>query len=816
MDSPGAAQPATIFEMDLFQLAQRAFEAYPETVSFDNFGPYTLQQSLGKGGMGEVFLAHDAIADRRVAIKFLYNLWSEPGIQERFSREIQNLAKLEHPFIARLYDAGIHPSGTPYFAMEYVPGMALDSYCSGRQVSIASRLNLFHYICQAVEYAHTHLIVHCDLKPSNILVENDRMLKLVDFGVSRKLVPVDASARQTQTLMGFTPVFAAPEQVRGEAVGLYTDVYALGVVLYQLLTGSLPGNAHSPAEAQRYLDSDREPEKPSVLARKSAAYSGISRSAWADLDVLCLTALKKRPAQRYGSVSALTRDLEQYLAGKPLAAQPDSFRYHLGKFVRRNRFPVAITVSTVLLIASLVALFTLRITRERDRANLETAATAAMNRFLTEDLLAQANPFQSGTSQQTFVDAVAQAAPRINVQFASQPLIAGRLHQAIGEAFDGRFDLARARSEYILAEHLFQQADGPYSQDAVDVTLRRAALEARFFTAANLAAAQSTLTSAQDSLRHISHPRADLPIREKYDRAVLAVVRNDFAAANRDFAAALSEAMSIPAFPPRELLRIREAYAYSCERTGDPKKAESLFRQVIATYNSFGETDTPSVLRARAYHAQSLQQQSLYSQALAEANAIYPSIVQKLGPTHDTTYTILGTRAAAEGSLGFWGDAIRDDRAMYQITAQKQGPNSMIAAEALADTALSQCRSGQYAEGEPNARRAFAIAKQNAGPGSTLAGAVAYTVATCLCLSNKLDEATAVLKTINVPAVTQLVGDPSFPAGVLLSEADIAFRRGDFALARQKLAAAAPAFQNPDTDLFERQRLARLQKSLSR
>ena len=168
----------------------------PKPARFEDFGPYAIERALGKGGMGEVFLAHDRTADRLVAIKFLYNLWSAPGIEERFTREIQNLAKLEHPFIARLYDAGIHPCGAPYFAMEFVAGEPLDNYCRERESSIGIRLQLFYLVCQAVEYAHTRLIVHCDLKPSNILVENDAMLKVVDFGVSRKLVALDEPASQ--------------------------------------------------------------------------------------------------------------------------------------------------------------------------------------------------------------------------------------------------------------------------------------------------------------------------------------------------------------------------------------------------------------------------------------------------------------------------------------------------------------------------------------------------------------------------------------------------------------------------------------------
>ena len=365
------------------------------------------------------------------------------------------------------------------------------------------------------------------------------------------------------------------------------------MVLYQLITGTLPGNANSPSDAERFLLSDRDPEKPSTAGGKRAANSGLSKSAWADLDVLCLKALKKDPAQRYGTVLELTQDLERYQSGKPLKARPDSIRYRLGKFVRRNRVPVFATTSAVLLIAGLVAFFTLRLARERDRANLETAAATAMNSFLADDLLGQANPFQSGTSQQTLISAVSQAAPRIDAQFASQPLVAARLHRAIAEALDSRADFAGARPEYLRAEHLFQKVEGSHSQDAIALAIRRAALESRVSTAPNLALSKSTLAGAEASLAQISHARVDLDVRIKYARGLIAVAGNDFPAANREFAAALSEALLIPSFPRRDLFRVRESYAFSCNRTGNSEQAEKLLREAIADYHAMGENDSP-------------------------------------------------------------------------------------------------------------------------------------------------------------------------------------------------------------------------------
>jgi eukaryotic-like serine/threonine-protein kinase len=317
---------ASILDRDIFELAERVLEAYPEAARFEDFGPYRIEpEPIGRGGMGEVFLAEDEAAGRKVAIKFLRPTWPASDLQERFKQEIKTLAKLEHPFIARLYEVGIHPSGTPYFAMEYVEGKPLEEYCRARRLSLDERMRLFRSVCEAVQYAHAHLIIHRDLKFSNILVKADGTPKLLDFGIAKQMENIAEPADQTQTEIRFTRAFAAPEQLRREPVGVFTDVYALGVILYQLLAGKPPydlGNC-GPLEAEAIIAGDREPEKPSGSGSRVAA----SRTAWNDLDVVCLKAMKKDVARRYGSVLELIQDIDHYLKGEPLRARPDSAAY---------------------------------------------------------------------------------------------------------------------------------------------------------------------------------------------------------------------------------------------------------------------------------------------------------------------------------------------------------------------------------------------------------------------------------------------------------------------------------------------------------
>src|SRR5688500_18568620 len=252
--------------------------------------------------MGVVYLAERADLGSVAAIKVLRDAWLSPARRERFAAEQRTLAQLNHPSIARLYDADTLPDGTPWFVMEYVEGVPLTAYCETHASTVADRLRLFRDVCTAVLHAHRHAIIHRDLKPSNILVSEDAKVKLLDFGIAKQLESLDAD--QTRTgLRAMTPAYAAPEQVRAGRLGIHTDVYSLGVVLYELLSGRLPFDLadKTPSEVERIIV-EQEPERPSAAARRTPALPvgttrahSASRPQWADLDVLCLTAMHKDP-----------------------------------------------------------------------------------------------------------------------------------------------------------------------------------------------------------------------------------------------------------------------------------------------------------------------------------------------------------------------------------------------------------------------------------------------------------------------------------------------------------------------------------------
>jgi len=321
-------------------------------------GVYTLISQIGQGGMGSVWLAerNDGRFERRVAVKFLNIAFMGKAGEERFKREGRILALLAHEHIAELIDAGVTRSGQPYLILEYVDGDQIDRYCDRHHLDAHARIHLFLEVLEAVAKAHANLIVHRDLKPSNILVRHDKHVKLLDFGIA-KLVEGDANTgvRSTLTIGGnaLTPDYAAPEQLQGEQITIATDVYALGVLLYILLTGQHPTGAgqQSPVELVRAVV-DSEPQRPSDMvsptrgdqdliaihaANIATAPEKLRRLLRGDLDTILTKALKKDPAERYPSVTAFAEDLRRYLRNQPIGARPDALTYRAVKFVRRTK-----------------------------------------------------------------------------------------------------------------------------------------------------------------------------------------------------------------------------------------------------------------------------------------------------------------------------------------------------------------------------------------------------------------------------------------------------------------------------------------------
>ena len=321
------------------------------------FGPYRVIRELARGGMGAVYLAErdDGAFEQRVALKLIKRGMDSDQVVARFRAERQILASLEHPNIARLLDGGASDDGQPFFVMEYIDGQRVDEFARERRLPVPERLRLWLQVCGAVSYAHQHLVVHRDIKPANVLVTADGTPKLLDFGIARLLDP-NAEAVSTMTeLRMLTPEYASPEQIEGRHATTVSDVYSLGVVLYELLTDRSPYRPRSraPRDIAEAICTT-EPVRPSVAV--SEADASLGRRLRGDLDTILLTALRKEPARRYQSVEQFAGDVRRHLEGLPVRARPDTFGYRAGKFVRRNRAGVAAAALVSLaLIAGTVA-----------------------------------------------------------------------------------------------------------------------------------------------------------------------------------------------------------------------------------------------------------------------------------------------------------------------------------------------------------------------------------------------------------------------------------------------------------------------------
>ncbi len=417
-------------------------EGIPPALLDQTFGPYRLKEALGQGGMGVVYLAEREDLGSVAAIKILRDAWLSPDRQERFASEQRTLAQLNHPAIARLYDADTLPDGTPWFVMEYVEGVPLTEFCEHHASSIPERLRLFRAVCEAVEHAHRHLIVHRDLKPSNILVKPDGSVKLLDFGIAKQLESLEGPVDRTRTgLRLMTPAYAAPEQILGDPVGIHTDIYTLGVVLYELLTGRLPFDLsnRTPGEAETAII-EQGPERPSGAAKEKS----ISRRAWADLDVLCLTAMHIEPQRRYRTVEALIRDIDHYLAGEPLEARPDTFGYRLGKYARRNWRPVSAASASFIVVVGLVVFYTVRLATARNAAVAEAARTQRIQRFMLN--LFQGGEEAVGPADSLRVVTLVDRGVRDAQSLDGEPAVQAELYETLGSIYQKLGKLDRADS----------------------------------------------------------------------------------------------------------------------------------------------------------------------------------------------------------------------------------------------------------------------------------------------------------------------------------------------------------------------------------
>jgi serine/threonine-protein kinase len=596
-------------------------------------GPFRIECAIGAGGMGSVYRAERVRGgfEQQVALKVLAGTRTDADSIRQFARERDMLARLEHPNIARMIDGGMTSDGRPWFAMEYVEGRAIDRYVDENRLSIRQRVELFLQVCRALEYAHSRLVLHRDIKPSNVLVTDAGQVKLLDFGLARILEPSGDESTVTQgATRWLTPQYASPEQVRGEATTVASEVYQLGALLYRLLCGDPPFDLDG-ATAGRVMETvcDAEPTRPSASWRARSPSAGdwpfpagaatgdaVARRLAGDLDNIVLAALAKPPEKRYGTVGDLIDDLERHLEFRPVQARAATRRYRLAKFMRRYRAGV-ITAGSVfaLVVAALVVIsFQARdlaqqrnaAERESERARVEAMRAERVSEYLVS-LFEAANPQRAADSDLDARDLLDQGRDRIR-DLDDAPLIKARMLEAVGMAYRELMEFDAARDALSEARELFESTPGAAPEDLastirwlgriahqVNDAERAEALLREALAVLGPAPAPSKLQA--NILNHLGIARAgqrDFDAAEAYTQRALAMFRElgDQASA-RDIINNLGVLYVYTSRPERARPMFQEILAYR-EKALGPGHALTLQskRNLAATVMDLGDLDT--------------------------------------------------------------------------------------------------------------------------------------------------------------------------------------------------------------------------------
>lgn len=655
-------------------------------------GAYRLISRIGQGGMGSVWLAErcDGRFEGRAAIKLLNIALVGRSGEERFRREGNILARLTHRHIAHLVDAGVSPTGQPYLVLEHVDGQSIDRYCHEHTLGIEARLLLFLDVLEAVAHAHANLIVHRDIKPANVLVSVDGQVKLLDFGIA-KLLEGDAGWGQTRPAetngltrdgaAALTPEYAAPEQLAGGQVTTATDVYSLGVLLYELLSGQHPAGraTQSPADLVRAIV-DAEPRRvsDSLVCRPEMRDSVTSHAAGCgttparlqrmlqgDLDVIVAKALKKSAPQRYASVTALADDLRRSLRHEPISARADTLRYRTASFVRRHVRGVATTIAVLMLVGGLTALYTTRLATERDRARLEADKAAKVSELLTR-LLTGADPYANReTRDEPTVRGLLDAgADRVQRELAGQPEVQAEILTVMGRIY-------RRLGVYDTAQHLLEQA---------------------------LAIGRPVFGPEHKSLAQILN-----------DLGTLLADRGDYAAAGRNLEEALTMRRTLlgpehvdVAITLTELARVYQDQGFN-------KRSEPLQREALAMRRKLlGDADREtavslsglaSVLRLNGdlSGAESLLHESL-------------AMNRKVGEAHPNTSAPLNDLALIAAARGDFAAAESMFRQSLTMNRNALGEHHPLVATTLNNLSRALVEQGKYGEALPVSTEALNVA----------------------------------------------------------------------------------------------------------
>jgi serine/threonine protein kinase len=728
--------------------------AAQQTLEGRQVGAYRIDRRIAAGGMGTVFEAHrtDDVFAKRVAVKVCTATLVGETIRDRFRRERRILARLEHPKIARILDGGTTDEGSPYFVMEYVDGLPLNRYLEERRLGLEERLRLFCEVCEAVAYAHRNLVVHRDLKPSNILVDAAGCVKLLDFGIAKLLAEGTeaAPAEATRTLLrALTPEYAAPEQVRGDPVTTATDVYALGVVLYELLTGQRPYRVTRSAPSEwEHAILEQEPLRPSARAAgrpgmgESEARdkadglrlqpTQLRRRLRGDLDRIVLKALQKEPERRYASAEALAADIRRHLEGLPVSAHGDSLTYRGVKFLRRHRVGVA---AAALVFLSLIAGLAGTAVQAR-RATREARKASAVKDFL-KSLFSASDPAQAQGKERTAKQLLDDGARRIETELKDQPDVQSEVARLIASVYSGlgeydratpllRADIARRRrlegpKSVGVAESLTQLADVLYDRGRFDEA--SPLYEEALGIQRGHGERSPQVAELLWDIAGVKRNRGDLTAAEALQKQSLAIYAETRGSDSSDATA------------------VRESLAVTYSDADRYADALAMNGTVVDWRERHYGSDHPDTLNARYNQATYL----LALGRMADASHIAEDVVARqrrvLGARHDRLAVSLRLLARTRDGTGRTEDALAPIAEALAIHRASLGPTHWHVALDLAWQGVIEGDAGRLAEAERDCRLALDLVDRQKEIGPINLGNVRSLAGSVLAEAGRLEEA---------------------------------------------------------------------------
>jgi serine/threonine-protein kinase len=690
-------------------------------------GPYRVLRRIGAGGMSTVYLAERVEHDFRieVALKVIKRGLDTEELLRRFVTERRLLAGLSHPNIARLIDGGATPDARPYLAMEHVDGTPIDRYCAEHGLAVEERLALFRTVCGAVAYAHRALVVHRDLKPSNILVTRDGVPKLLDFGIAKVLDAASerddggsgGAARAAATVTTWrmmTPRYASPEQIRGDATTTATDVYSLGVILYELLALAPPFPIDASLTDVERMVRDVEPPRPSTRVRQALGArrsltsthaegeprpaetsdpARLARRLAGDLDMIVLAAMRKEPERRYGSVEQLSEDIRRHVERLPVMARPDTLRYRTAKFVRRNPAPVAAAAIVVTLLAAFAAAMSIQLgttRRERDRANREAETARTTVEFL-EGLFRVSDPSEARGRTVTAREMLERGAQRIDTELAAEPLVQARLLRSIGGVYAnlGLYEEARPNMERAVEIHRATPGAEPLelaaSLDRLANLLRRTG-----DTAGALALAEEAL-----ALRERTLGADDLNVASSLNNVALLRTRTgDLAGARALLERAIANRERAQGRAHADLVAPLFSLANIHFDRGDYEAARSLFERSLRIAETSLGPDHPNVASALGNLSQIASELGRHAEAESLLHRALAIRTKVFGPQHDLVGVDLSTLALIRLRAGNAAGAVEPAQRSVAILEAALGTDHrhVASARATLDQVLAAAR----------------------------------------------------------------------------------------------------------------------------